>query len=226
MKGASVRTGAGGLLSSVTPSAGNDAGAMTRFLSGFKPLAFDLVATLFFVALYWATASLLVATVAGILVGIGQIVWLAWRRQPIPPLQWVSLALVVVLGGASLLLNDPRLIMLKPSVAYFAVGCVMLAPNWMGRYLPPIVKENAPPWLFLAWGYVWAAAMMALSAGNLVLALRADLGPWARFHAIALPATMIVLVVLQGLTTRPFVRRGLMARRARLPDLAGQELRH
>ncbi len=57
---------------------------------------------------------------------------------------YASLALVVVLGGATLLTKDPRFVLAKPSIGHFAIGAIMLRKGWMLRYLPPIVSETIP----------------------------------------------------------------------------------
>ena len=74
--------------------------------------------------------------------GFAQIAYLKLRRSPIDAMQWMSLGLVVVFGGASLLTHDPRFIMFKPTLIYVAIGAVMLKRGWMTRYMPPV----ALPW--------------------------------------------------------------------------------
>ena len=54
---------------------------------------------------------------------------------------YASLALVIVLGSATLLTNDPRFVLAKPAIAHFAIGTIMLKRGWMLRYMPPIVAE-------------------------------------------------------------------------------------
>ena len=51
----------------------------------------------------------------------------------IEPMQWMSLGLVVVLGGATMLTQSPRFMMIKPTIVHFAVAAVMLRPGWMIR---------------------------------------------------------------------------------------------
>ena len=68
---------------------------------------------------------------------------------------WASLGLVVVLGTATLLTHDSRFVMMKPSIAHFVIGIIMLKPGWMSRYMPPIVIENAPRLPVVA-GHCWA----------------------------------------------------------------------
>ena len=37
--------------------------------------------------------------------------------------------------------------MVKPTLVHWAIGAVMLRHGWMTRYLPPIARDNLPPWL-------------------------------------------------------------------------------
>ena len=71
---------------------------------------------------------------------------------------WASLALVIVLGSATLLTHDPRFVLAKPAIGHFAIGAIMLKRGWMLRYLPPIVTETIPEYVTFA-GYAWAALM-------------------------------------------------------------------
>ena len=50
----------------------------------------------------------------------------------------MSLGLVVVLGGATMLTQNPRFMMVKPTIIHLAVAAVMLRPGWMIRYLPEV----------------------------------------------------------------------------------------
>ena len=64
---------------------------------------------------------------------------------------------MLVLGGATLIANDGRFIMVKPSITHTAIGIVMLRPGWMGRYLPPIATDNlSQATSSLVAGYCWA----------------------------------------------------------------------
>ena len=65
--------------------------------------------------------------------------------RPIDAMQWLALGLVLVLGAATLITQDSRFIMVKPTVVHWAIGAVMLRHGWMTRYLPPIARDNLPP---------------------------------------------------------------------------------
>ena len=101
-------------------------------------IAIDLSSTLVFVALFALTHSVLAATGLAIAGGVAHIAWLKFRRATVDAMQWLSLGLVAVFGGASLLTHDPRFMMLKPTLIYAAIGAVMLRRGWINRYNPPM----------------------------------------------------------------------------------------
>jgi intracellular septation protein A len=74
----------------------------------------------------------------------------------------VSLGLVVVLGGATMLTQSPGFMMVKPTIVHFAVAAVMLRPGWMIRYFARMVVRNVPEPAIVAAGYGWAALLVAL----------------------------------------------------------------
>jgi len=176
-------------------------------------LVSDMLSTLAFVGLYAATDSIYLATGFGIGLGIVQITWMKLRRTPVDVLQWMSLGLVCVFGGATLLTQNPMFIMLKPTLIYTAVGVVMLRPGWMNRYMPPIALARGGDIIF-AFGYVWAGVMFTTAAANLVLALFADKHTWEWFLGVFPLASKLTLFAIQYTTTRTIIRRRL---RAELP---------
>ena len=98
---------------------------------------------------------------------------------------YASLALVIVLGSATLLTNDPRFVLAKPAIAHFAIGAIMLKRGWMLRYMPPIVAETIPEYVTIA-GYAWAALMFALGCGTIAIAWTGDIKLWAFYVSVVL----------------------------------------
>ena len=173
----------------------------------------DLLSTVFFMVLISLTHDLALATGAAIAIGVGQVALCRIRRRPVDAMQWLSLGLVVVMGGATLLTHDPRFVMVKPTLVLTAVGVVMLKPGWMNRYLPAVVTDNAPE-LGVVFGYVWAGMMFATAALNLAVAFGTDARTWALVMSTAPLASKIVLFVVQYATMRVLVGRRVRAARA------------
>jgi intracellular septation protein len=149
---------------------------------------------------------------AGIVFGIGQIVWELARKKPVGAIQWVSLFLVVAFGGAALITHDPRFVMIKPSLIYVIVGVVMLKPGWMNRYLPPEAQEYVPD-LGYAFGFVWAGLMFLSAVLNLgAVFLHLDVVAWASFMSVYAIASKLSLFLIQYGVMRFAGRRRYRAR--------------
>jgi len=150
---------------------------MKNLLQAGRVLASDLASTILFLVIYLATDNLYVAVGLGMALGVAQIGWALYRRQPIGSLQLLSVVLILVSGTATLFTRDPTFVMLKPSVIYCIVGLVMLRRGWMNRYLP----ERAAPVadVATAFGYAWAGLMFGSAALNIALALSLDAKMWA-----------------------------------------------
>ena len=193
-----------------SPAQPAPAGHLQPLLHIGKWLLADFLSTFAFVILYAATHSIPVATGLAIAIGLGQVAVLHIRGTPIDLMQWMGLALVVVLGGATLLTGSPVLIMLKPTLIYAAIGAVMLRPGWMRRYAPPIASARAGD-VLKAFGYLWAALFLATSAANLFLALYASPAVWLWFIGVFPLASKLGLVAAQYVVIRSVVRRRVRA---------------
>ena len=106
---------------------------MRDFLNAAKLLLLDLASTLFFVAVFLLTHNTYLAIGLGVALGLAQIGIQFARKKPISTMEWLSLFLVMAAGTATLLTDDPRFVLFKPSVIYAIVGVVMLKPGWMNR---------------------------------------------------------------------------------------------
>lgn len=185
---------------------------MLNLLRAFRPIASDFLSTIIFIVAYDTTGSLTAGVAVGIGTAIVQTAWLKWRGRSIEVMQWASLALVLVLGSATLLTRNAHFIMVKPTIAAFAIAAVMLRPGWMARYLPPIVTENVSPRLPLVWGYVWSCAVFALGVGNLIVAFAFGPKTWAMYTAVVPISVQLSLFLLQYLMIRHAVVRAFRSR--------------
>jgi intracellular septation protein len=175
-----------------------------------KWIAADLFSTLLFVGLFALTHSVFAATGLAIAAGAGQIAYLRLRGDAIDAMRWISLGLVVVFGGASLLTRDPRFVMLKPTLVYCAIGFVMLKPGWMTRYVPPIALRWGGD-VIRVFGYIWAGMMFATAALNLALVLTVDTRTWVWFLGVFPIASKLVLFAAQYAVSRAVIVRRLRA---------------
>lgn len=169
---------------------------MKDLLHSARALMTDLVATLFFLALYALTHSIALAVAAGLVLAFGQIGWQLLRGKAVDALQWVGLVVIASLGTATLVSNNPLFVMLKPSLIYCLVGAAMLKRGWMNKYLPAIALETVAD-LAVTFGYVWAGLMFFSAAVNLVVALNTSVLAWGAFMSVYATASKLALFAVQ-----------------------------
>ena len=162
----------------------------------FAKLATDFFSTIVFLALYLITGNVVLATSVAIAGAVAQVVYSHVKGQPLSFMTYASLALVIVLGSATLLTNDPRFVLAKPSIAHFAIGAIMLKRGWMLRYVPPIVAETIPEYVTIA-GYAWAALMFVLAAGTIGVAMTGDMKLWTFYVTVVLVGAKIAAFAIQ-----------------------------
>jgi intracellular septation protein len=113
---------------------------MRDFLRAVRLLLLDLASTVVFLILFLVTHNTILSVSLGMALGLTQIGIQFVRRKPIDTMEWLSLFLIIAAGTATLVTDDPRFVLFKPSVIYVIVGVVMLKPGWMNRYLPAIAR--------------------------------------------------------------------------------------
>src|SRR5437588_12589870 len=105
-----------------------------QFLVDYFPLL------LFFAAFkLW---DIYVATAVAIVASVAQIAYFRWRRGKVEVVHWLSLAIIAVFGGATLLLHDETFIKWKPTVLYWLAGAVFLGGLALRRNLVKAVMSE------------------------------------------------------------------------------------
>ena len=176
----------------------------------FARLGADFFSTILFLAIYLATDNILLATGVAIAGAVGQVIYARVKGKPLGYMTYASLALVIVLGGATLLTQDPRFVLAKPAIGHFAIGFIMLKRGWMLRYLPAIVTDNAPDYVTFA-GYAWAALMFVLGAGTIAVAMTGDMKLWTFYVTVVLIGAKLAAGGVQYLAFRLLIGSRLRA---------------
>jgi intracellular septation protein len=150
---------------------------MQDFLKAAKFLLLDLASTIFFVILFLLTHNTVLAVALGTALGVVQIAIPLIRRKPVHTLEWLSLFFVIATGTATILTDDPRVMLFKPSVIYAILGMFMLKAGWIIRYLPAIAKAVASDVAVFV-GYAWAFVMFVTAAVNALVAVTYSVQTW------------------------------------------------
>lgn len=145
--------------------------------------------------IYFATAVLM----AGSVLVLAATTWRSRRLQPLPLAVTV---LVLILGGATLLLRDPLFVQWKFSVVEWLFGLVLLASHLIGRR--PLLQRtlgerlSLPDTVWRRLNLMWALFFLFLGCLNVVVIYRFSLTAWVDFKVYGVSALVIAFALLQG----------------------------
>jgi len=165
-----------------------------KFLFDFLPVI------VFFVA--FKAADIFVATALAIAVTVAQIGWVLARRRKVAPMQWASLAIIVVFGGATLILRDETFIKWKPSVLYWLSGLAFLGglafrANFVRTVMGEGVHLPEPVWTRLA--VAWGLFFLFMGTLNLWVAYHFSTAAWVNFKLFGGMGLMLLFIIAQAL---------------------------
>ncbi len=161
---------------------------------------------LFPVILFFVTfkmADIYVATAAAIGATFLQIGLLAVLKKKIDTMLWISLAIIVLFGGATLVLRDETFIKWKPTVLYWMFGAVLAGAELLFRknliraMLDKQVQLPAPVWTRLNWSWIGFFAVMGVA--NLVVAFNFTTDQWVNFKLFGATGLMLLFVIGQAM---------------------------
>jgi len=169
---------------------------------------FDLFPViLFFVA--FKLQGIYVATAVAIVASVAQIGWLWLRRRKIDAMLWVSLAIIVVFGSATLLLHDETFIKWKPTVLYWmfasvlSVSMLFYRKNLIRAMLGDKIQLPDPAWSKL--NFSWAGFFALMGFLNLYVAFNFPTDTWVNFKLFGGTGLMLAFVIGQGLFLAKYV---------------------
>jgi intracellular septation protein len=161
---------------------------------------------LFPVVLFFAAFKLFdiyVATAVAIAATVLQVGWLKLRGRRVDVMLWASLAIIVVFGGATLLLQDETFIKWKPTVLYWLFGAVLAGgvllfrKNLIRALLSEQMKLPEPIWARLNW--TWVGFFAFMGAANLYVAYNYSTDLWVNFKLFGGIGLMLGFVIVQSL---------------------------
>lgn len=162
---------------------------------------FDLFPIILFFAsfkvfdIYVATGVVIAATAA-------QIGWVWHRHGKVDTMLWVSLGLVVVFGGATLILRDETFIKWKPTVLYWLfAGTLFVSERFFAKNLIRAMLEKQMLLPEALWGRVnlsWIGFFAVMGVLNLFVAFNFSTDTWVSFKLFGGMGLMILFIIVQG----------------------------
>jgi intracellular septation protein len=160
---------------------------------------------LFFLAFKWQ--GIMVATAVAIAASVAQIAWFKWKGK-VSAVHWLSLVIIVIFGGATLILQDEEFIKWKPTVLYGAFGAILAVGKLaFGRdligYLLKDITLPPPIWSRVTWS--WIAFFAAMAVLNRYVAVHYSTDTWVNFKVWGGIGLFLVFALAQGLMLARYV---------------------
>ena len=150
-----------------------------------------------------AEAPVLLATVVVIVATLAQILWIKARGRKVDTMLWVSLALVTVLGSATIYFHSETFIKWKPTMLYWLMGSALLIgqlvfrTNFIQRLMGAQMELPDAVWRTLNWA--WAMFFAFMGVLNLWIAYNFDTNTWVNFKLFGGMGLMLLFVLGQAL---------------------------
>ena len=165
-------------------------------------LLFDFFPIILFFAafklygIYAATAVAIAATVI-------QVGYTWFKHKKVESMHWVTLVLIIVMGGLTLYLQDEQFIKWKPTVINWIFGIAFLGSQFIGekpfveRMMSGNLELPSPVWKRL--NVSWAAFFIVLGCINLYVIYNFDTETWVNFKLFGMLGLTILFVLLQAM---------------------------
>ena len=171
-------------------------------------LLFDLFPVILFFIVF-KIAGVFAATATAIVATFIQVGWVKYRHGKVDTMLWVSLGIITVFGGATLLLHDETFIKWKPTILYwfFAVAllfsAIVLKKNLMRSLLQE--KMALPDFVWHRLNLSWSAFFALLGILNLYVAHNFSTAAWVNFKLFGATGIMLVFILAQSALLSKYV---------------------
>jgi intracellular septation protein len=164
-------------------------------------LLFDLFPVILFFGVF-KFAGVFAATATAIVATFAQVAWVKYRHGKVDTMLWVSLGIITIFGGATLLLHDETFIKWKPTVLYwFFSATLILSPILFKKNLMRALMHEKISLPEPVWGNVnlaWSAFFAVLGVVNLYVALNYSTDTWVNFKLFGATGMMLAFVIAQA----------------------------
>lgn len=147
-------------------------------------------------------APVLLATLVVIAATTLQVLFLLMRGKKVDTMLWVSLAIVVTLGGATVWFHSETFIKWKPSVLYWFMGVslwvsqVLFGKNLLRAMIGQQLELPDAVWQRL--NAAWVAFFGLMGVLNLYVVFNFSTSAWVSFKLFGFTGLMLAFMVAQG----------------------------
>ncbi len=171
---------------------------------------FDLFPVILFFAAF-KLSDIFVATGVAIAATFAQIAWVWFKHRKVDAMLWVSLAIISVLGGMTLIFHNETFIKWKPTILYWALAVGLAGSTLFFRknMIRTLLAEqiDAPDFIWRRLNWSWIGFFVFMGFANLAVAFAFNLptATWVNFKLFGGIGLMLVFAVIQGLMLSKYI---------------------
>lgn len=159
----------------------------------FFPILFFFIAFKLY-DIYIATAVVIVATIL-------QVGYTWFRYRKVETMQWITLGLIIVMGGATILLHDEQFIKWKLSIIEWLFGLAFFGSQFIGK--KPFVERmmskslTLPSFVWRRLNLFWGSFFMTVGFINVYVMFNYTTDQWVTFKTFGVPGLMVLFILVQ-----------------------------
>ena len=178
---------------------------------GMMKLLFDIFPIILFF-IFYKIYGIYTATAVAMAASFIQVVIFRIKEQRYEKMHLISLALIVLLGGATLFFHNPSFIKLKPTGIYWLSALAFLGSSFIGKktLIQKMIDGNIdlPPQIWIRLNFSWATFFILMGIINLYVAQHYDTDTWVNFKLFGGAGMTLLFVFLQSIyLTRHIVEK-------------------
>jgi intracellular septation protein len=166
-------------------------------------LLLDFLPIVIFFIVYKTTNDIILATAVLIPATLLQMLYTWIRTHKIEKMQLVTLGLVVILGGATVLFQDKTFIQWKPTVVNWLFGLAFLGSQFIGEktIVERLMGSNIslPSFAWKNLNIAWVVFFIAMGALNLFVAYTFSEEAWVNFKLFGMLGLTVIFIIIQGI---------------------------
>ncbi|MBN3564549.1 septation protein A [Aliamphritea spongicola] len=165
-------------------------------------LLLDFLPVIIFFIVYKSTDDIILATAVLIPATLLQMLYTWIKTRKVEMIQLVTLGLVIVLGGATVIFQDKTFIQWKPTVVTWLFAVAFLGSQYIGdKTIIQRLMQSAiqlPQYAWRQLNYAWVVFYIVLGALNLFVAFTMDEETWVNFKLFGMMGLTFLFILLQG----------------------------
>ena len=165
-------------------------------------LLFDFLPIVAFF-LFYKFFGIYIATVAAIFISLFQVIGYWLKHRSLPSIQLISLVLILLFGGSTLLLHNELFIKWKPTALYWLLACAALISQYFGK--KPLIQRlletniSLPSQIWSILNRNWIIFFTLMGGINLWVAYSFDTNTWVNFKLFGLLGITFLFILIQAI---------------------------